>query len=249
MGASRTTETEPKRALVLIHPRDLTRVALLRAFSQVLTGTFVFAIAHPCDLAGQAIGQLRVAVLYVDQFPLAQSIRSDLQEARTVLGDVPIVILAERGEEQDLAAASEHGASAYLTTSMPLDLAAATLQLVIAGGTAFPAGLRPPSPHDAVREPAGIVLPIAAKAPGLERLTTREEDVLRLVGEGAQNKIIAFRLNMSENTVKVHLHRILQKFRLHNRTEAALAAPRYFAAGAGFSAISEPLMSHIASGI
>jgi DNA-binding NarL/FixJ family response regulator len=61
-----------------------------------------------------------------------------------------------------------------------------------------------------------------------DRLTQREEEVLKLVGQGAPNKMIAYRLSMSQNTVKVHLHRILQKLQLHNRTEAAIAAGKYF---------------------
>ena len=125
-------------------------------------------------------------------------------------------------------AAIEGGASAHLTTDMPIQVAAATLRLVMLGGTSFPV------PPLWIRRRARQ-LPVAQTSDSRvhclnERLTQREEEVLKLVGQGAQNKIIAYRLNMSENTVKVHLHRILQKFQLHNRTEVALVASTYFSA-------------------
>jgi DNA-binding NarL/FixJ family response regulator len=109
---------------------------------------------------------------------------------------------------------------------MPIEIVAATLRLVMVGGTSFPA------PAFWIRRLARRAQPDSdgARLHGSGgHLTLREEDVLKLVGEGVQNKIIAFRLHMSENTVKVHLHRILQKLNLHNRTEVALLAGSYFA--------------------
>ena len=41
---------------------------------------------------------------------------------------------------------------------------------------------------------------------------------------GAQNKIIAYRLGMSMSTVKAHMHSIIRKLRVRNRTEAVVAA-------------------------
>ena len=52
-------------------------------------------------------------------------------------------------------------------------------------------------------------------------LTNREQEVLKLLSMGFQNKIIASRMNLSEYTVKVHVHNIIRKLRVHNRTQAA----------------------------
>jgi DNA-binding NarL/FixJ family response regulator len=54
-------------------------------------------------------------------------------------------------------------------------------------------------------------------------LTHREEEVLTLLREGKPNKLIAYELRMSENTVKVHVCRIIKKLHVMNRTEAAYA--------------------------
>ena len=58
-------------------------------------------------------------------------------------------------------------------------------------------------------------------------LTMRELEVLQLLGTGAKNQDIANRLVLSENTVKVHVHNILEKLDLRNRREAGQYARRY----------------------
>jgi DNA-binding NarL/FixJ family response regulator len=52
-------------------------------------------------------------------------------------------------------------------------------------------------------------------------LTTRQSDILALLANGASNKEIARRLELSEATVKLHVHRILRVLGGKNRTEAA----------------------------
>ena len=53
-------------------------------------------------------------------------------------------------------------------------------------------------------------------------LTPREQHVLEALQLGLPNKLIAVRLNLSENTVKMHIQRIMRKCSAHNRTEAVL---------------------------
>jgi DNA-binding NarL/FixJ family response regulator len=55
-------------------------------------------------------------------------------------------------------------------------------------------------------------------------LTPRELDVLRRVAHGHRNREIGSALGIAEGTVKGHIHRILRKLRVANRTEAAVAA-------------------------
>ena len=61
---------------------------------------------------------------------------------------------------------------------------------------------------------------------GLEPLTDREMDVLKLLADGHSNKEIAKSLNIGEQTVKTHVSRILDKIGVPSRTQAALFAIR-----------------------
>ena len=59
-----------------------------------------------------------------------------------------------------------------------------------------------------------------------ERLSDRERDILRLVADGCQNKQIARRLAISEQTVKAHLKSIFGKLDVADRTHAVTVALR-----------------------
>jgi len=56
----------------------------------------------------------------------------------------------------------------------------------------------------------------------VERLTTREREILELVVHGLGNKEIAERLSVTVAAVRFHLKHIYQKLHVHSRTEAAL---------------------------
>lgn len=66
--------------------------------------------------------------------------------------------------------------------------------------------------------------PAADTSPG--RLTDRECEILRRVGEGESNKAIGHGLSISENTVKYYMKNILQKLGARNRAEAVSLALR-----------------------
>jgi len=57
-------------------------------------------------------------------------------------------------------------------------------------------------------------------------LTNREREVLRLLVDGATNRAIASTLSVSIETVKSHVHHIMQKLQVKDRTQAAVLATR-----------------------
>lgn len=57
-------------------------------------------------------------------------------------------------------------------------------------------------------------------------LTNREREVLRLLVEGLTNRVIADRLSVSVETVKSHVHHIMQKMQVKDRTQAAVLATK-----------------------
>ncbi len=58
-------------------------------------------------------------------------------------------------------------------------------------------------------------------------LTSRQLEVLALMAEGGSNKVIAHKLNVSENTVRVHVSAILDHFGVNTRMEAMFAARKH----------------------
>ena len=58
------------------------------------------------------------------------------------------------------------------------------------------------------------------------RLTARQREVLTLIAQGHPNKIIADYLEISEQTVKIHINQIFKELRVFNRTQAVLKAQK-----------------------
>ena len=58
----------------------------------------------------------------------------------------------------------------------------------------------------------------------MDSLTSREREIVLALAEGLSNKGIGRRLNLSEGTVKVHLHNIYKKLGVKNRTALAVLA-------------------------
>jgi len=85
-------------------------------------------------------------------------------------------------------------------------------------------------PINVLPEPSPDLAPVGKEADGvklekmLAMLTDREREIMGLVSEGLSNKKIARQLNVSQGTVKVHLHNIFQKLEINNRTVLATLA-------------------------
>ena len=98
-------------------------------------------------------------------------------------------------------------------------IAKAALRLIVVGGSYFPR-----TPHGGLSVIGAAPAQIAEVLPLTSILTPRELVVMELLAQGTANKIIAYRLGMSQSTVKVHVHNILKKLKVRNRTEAAVTA-------------------------
>jgi NarL family two-component system response regulator YdfI len=72
----------------------------------------------------------------------------------------------------------------------------------------------------------GLLQPSHAGSAASRTLTPREIEVLRMLAEGLGNKTIAFRLGISEHTVKFHLASIFSKLSASSRTEAVTLGVR-----------------------
>jgi DNA-binding CsgD family transcriptional regulator len=70
----------------------------------------------------------------------------------------------------------------------------------------------------AVAQPSPPARTLLAAKPMPQSLTLREQEVMLLVSEGLSNKQVARRLDLTEGTVKIHLHNIYHKTGVVNRT-------------------------------
>jgi two-component system NarL family response regulator len=137
------------------------------------------------------------------------------------LPQAKVLIVTVSSKDEDLFAAVKAGARGYLLKNVSLRELIDSIRLVAQG--------------EAIVSPAmaGRLLDEFKEADKahphreLGRLSQREQEVLKLVAQGASNREIGTRLFISETTVKAHLRTILEKLHAHNRAEAvALAATK-----------------------
>jgi DNA-binding NarL/FixJ family response regulator len=124
------------------------------------------------------------------------------------------------------------GVAGIVMPDASVEIIIASVRLMIAGGTFLPlAPLNHREENDVVASaadlsPQGVAPQVAARpneSPLPSRnLTARERDVFKSLSAGRANKNIAFDLQISESTVKVHLRSIMKKLHATNRTEAAM---------------------------
>ena len=173
-----------------------------------------------------------------------------IDNVRKLMPRASLIIISDREDLQEVCAAFQEGASVFIPTSrafpkfesygMPETAASVgwkvkdaivrfhgigrlalnpswafqALSFIRSGGTFFP-----PSVLSTCIDQVTVDKPVCDSA-----LTIKQEEVFALLRQGYSNKVIANRLNLSEATVKLHARRIMQKFRVTNRTQLAVAA-------------------------
>lgn len=152
-----------------------------------------------------------------DRLASEPSIRADLRSLADAASPVPVIVLAESEELQEILAAMDSGAVGYIPASVGVDAIVDAATLASSGGSFLPAAsLR------ALRDtlaPTPSPQSIGALLDG--NLTCRQAAVAEALRRGKPNKIIAYELRVSESTVKIHIRSIMKKLNASNRTEAA----------------------------
>src|SRR5262249_45446405 len=143
---------------------------------------------------------------------------------RAAFYGVEVVALTSFSDEDRVHDALEAGASGYLIKDADADEVAAAIRAAHRGELQLDPAVARRLMNSLRTEPASD--------PAAD-LTSRELEVLQLIGAGAANKAIAQRLDISERTARTHVSNILRKLGLHSRTQVALWAVRSGLADAG----------------
>ncbi len=254
MSSDLTSFARERPTIVIIDRQTLSRTALARVLRSELVGYEIIDLA--CTHAIAELSDRPVALILFNIHGHEMSERCVLEhigQLRRTLPREALMLLTQQSEatisDATLSEVARAGVRGYVTDRDAIDIAIAAMKLVIAGGVYFP---RPVSggldeaaaaATAALRDAALAAVPTrlldardvvavaeaAAPAPRIQvAFTQREQEVIATLQRGLSNKIIANELNLSQNTVKVHISRIMRKLKATNRTEAALAVQRNF---------------------
>src|ERR1700687_5475819 len=121
-----------------------------------------------------------------------------------------VVFFTASVEDSELVELAAAGAYGVIQKNAALEFLVKSLQQVADGQRLFPL----PCSDQVSREQSAVTA----------ALTNREHQIMCLVSEGLSNKEIGRRLNISDGTIKVHLHHVFQKLEISNRTVLAALA-------------------------
>ena len=204
-------------ALVLIDDNRLLRDGIV-AMVRTQPGFKVLAASADATEALQKVREAKPDIVLVDfgledhdSLSLTATVHAEVPEAKViVMGLLPL--------QEDVANYVRAGASGFIMKEANFDEFFATIRAVARGAQVLPTQLTNSLFTQIVQNAAAKS---ETKVLDAVRLTTRERQVVDLLGEGCSNKEIAARLHIAVHTVKSHVHNVLEKLALHSRLEVA----------------------------
>lgn len=162
------------------------------------------------ELASELFAKTKPHVVLMDlQLPGI----SGIEATAALVKDHPgarVLIFSTFARDDEIQAALRAGAKGYLQKSASREALLAAIRAVAAGRQSLPEDI-------AHRLQARLAEP---------EITPREREILTLITQGNANKEIAATLGISEDTVKQHVSRILDKLRVKDRAQATAEALR-----------------------
>lgn len=208
-------EVEPRSGILILADTGVAFQGLLKAAQQCFPNLQV-TLSRVVPEEGAESQPLIILV----QATAFRNIAGVVSRCREVCPGTPIALMVDEPwpDVPGLRALiGERVIQGLLPSNMNIKVWLATVWLLINGGEYFPNG--------ALRSSAqGIRYETRTNGEGdgtNRSLSVREGQVLELMSEGLQNKLIAVKMDLSEHTVKVHVHNIIRKLKVHNRTQAA----------------------------
>ena len=145
-----------------------------------------------------------------------------LAELRERHPAISVVMLSAFNDHDNVVKALDGGALGFIPKTGSRELLLSALRLILAGGIYIPPDILTRAP--AATAAAGEPVPVERRpSPAELGLTERQVEVLALMMQGKNNKLICRALNLAEPTVKNHVSAILKALGVSNRTEAVLA--------------------------
>jgi len=140
-----------------------------------------------------------------------------LERMRESLPALPVVVVSGSDDTSHVLRALDLGAMGYIPKTSPRDVLLGAVRLVASGGIYVPVQAL------TAREAASAAPPTPSAELGI---SARQREVLDLLLKGLPNKLIARKLDISENTAKIHVSAVLRALGVASRTQALIAANR-----------------------
>ncbi|MGI9418828.1 MAG: response regulator transcription factor [Geminicoccaceae bacterium] len=203
--------------IVIVDDHPLFRDALRQALSDSFEQLEISEAGSLDGLSGVLESSADVDLVLLDLSMPGIKGFSGLMYLRAQYPEIPVVVVSANEDPSAIRRCLEFGASGFVPKSLPVETIRGAIRGVLEGGVWTPPDLDLDQVGDG--ETAELVTRLAT-------LTPQQVRVLMMLSEGLLNKQIAFKLSVSEATVKAHVSAILQKLNVDSRTQAVIAVNR-----------------------
>ncbi|MCB1521855.1 MAG: response regulator transcription factor [Hyphomicrobiaceae bacterium] len=200
--------------IVIVDDHPLFRGALRQALSATLENSEIVEAGSMDELTARLADGLEVDLILLDlTMPGVQGL-SGLVFLRGQHPEIPVMVVSANDDPVTIRRCMDCGASGFVPKSQPVDDIRGAVRSVLDGDVWTPPGVDLSSSGDTET---------SALLSRLSSLTPQQIRVLMMLGEGLLNKQIAYKLGVSEATIKAHVSAILQKLGVDSRTQAVIA--------------------------
>ena len=216
--------TEPIK-IVLADDHTLFREGLKRVLAQE-PDLLVTAEASRSEEVGPAVAEGKGDVLLLDlRMPGREAVQTLLQ-LKEDHPDTRTMILTAYENADSIVNTAKAGARGYVLKDVSAETLLQAVRTIHRGGVWIDKKLPRAGDFAAIAAVQSSAEPPGEETDGIQSLTRRELEVLKLVAEGLSNEEIAVSTFISERTVKAHVTNIFSKLKVNNRVKAALAIIR-----------------------
>jgi DNA-binding NarL/FixJ family response regulator len=194
----------------------LLREALLRVFAKKNEIRVVGSNSYSPDIHEQIMATAP-AIIVLDSSGLSHSSAQLISILRSTIPDVKLVMVDMDADEATFLRAVREGVVGYVLKDASAIEMVSTIRSVAAGEAVCPSSLTATLFRYASRAPGTVSFIAWGAELGLSR---REQQLMMLLRDGLTNKEIASELNISEQTVKNHVHNIMRKLGAPDRLAA-----------------------------
>ena len=204
--------------VVIVEDHALIRFGLKTAFESKPFIADIYEAANAEDAIKHIKNTNTDAVIMDLGLPLMNGIEAT-KEIKRINKDIKVIILTSHNSEQEVIDSVKAGANAYCSKDINPDKLADIVHSVIEGAAWFD-----PKIANVVLNSVSNGLNTNKKSSENYNLTDREQEVLEYICEGLNNAEISKILDVSVNTVKVHVSSIIQKLGVEDRTQVVVKA-------------------------
>jgi DNA-binding NarL/FixJ family response regulator len=199
---------------IIVDDHPLFRGALSQALGNAFPGAQMLEAGSLDELTEQLATAGETDLILLDLSMPGVHGLSGLLYLRAQHPEVPVAIVSAADDPATIRQCIDCGASGFIPKSQPVEGIRDAIRKIMGGEVWLPADV------DLANVPSGETAELVSR---MSTLTPQQVRVLMMLGEGLLNKQIAFKLGVSEATIKAHVSAILQKLGVDSRTQAVIA--------------------------